>query len=463
MRNCTYLILHQNYPEQNVASRKAFAAMKDGPSFSCSLAMRLGSYVQDNAGGVMVMVAIAAPVMVGLAGLAVEGGYAYAQHVKMQSVADVAALSAAQALTRDGANANAAREANGVAAQLGYLNNTNSVTVTVNSPPSSGTYPNASVEVIVSRLQKPILMSLFRNSSYTIAGHSIAIAGSYGDGCILALDPASSDTGISVGGSPVINMPNCAAYSNSPASASSYIGGAASVAVQALYTVGGLNGALAAGTLHSGVGPMADPYAGKFATPTNSGNTCTFGRGDKMPVDGTLVTPPSAGPAYICYSVNLNAGDILKLAPGTYIFDGSKNGAIKGVGQSSLIGAGVTLVFINGANISLSGGSTTTISAPTASSTAGPYTPYPGLAIWQPAANSSAAQIAGGSGQSIKGAIYTPTAYVSYSGSTALGGAGCTEIIAYQIAFSGNSQVDNTGCGSAGVAGFGYQAPSLVD
>lgn len=437
--------------------------MKTNPSAPSRLTARLREFAADASGGTMVMVALAAPAMVGLAGLAVEGGYAYTQHVTLQSVSDVAALSAARAITRDGNNAHPRREARAVAAQLGYRNNFGDVTVTVNSPPTSGSYPSASVEVIVTRMQKPMLMSLFRKTSYGISGRSVAIAGANGNGCILALDPASSDTGISVGGSPVLNMPNCAAYSNSPASDSTYVGGTASVTLQALYTVGNLNGTLAAGVLHSGVAPMADPYAGKYAEPTNASGQCTYSSSSKMPVNGALVTPPSSGPAYICYSVNLNAGDVLNLGPGTYIFDGNKNGGLKATGQSSLIANGVTLVFINSADISLNGGGTTTLSAPTTASTSSPYTPYAGLAIWQPASNTKSAQVAGGSGQTITGAVYMPSAYLSYSGASALGSNGCTQVIAYQIGFSGNSQVDNSGCQSAGVVGFGYQAPSLVN
>ncbi|MCC2108430.1 MAG: Tad domain-containing protein [Hyphomicrobiales bacterium] len=313
----------------------------------------------------MVLVALAAPAIVGLAALAVEGGYAYSQHAAMQSVSDLAALSAAEARTRDGNAANPTLEARAIAAQNGYVNNVGDVTVSVNSPPTTGTYPNGSVEVIVSRQQKPILMSLFRKTAYTIAGRSVAVAGATGNGCILALDTSSSDTGISAGGSPVVNMPNCAAYSNSPATDSAYIGGSASVTLHSLYAVGGINGTLVAGVLHTGVGALADPYAGKFTTPTNPFNTCTYRSSSKMPVNGTQVVPPSNGPAYICYSVNLNASDVLNLGPGTYIFDGAQNGALKATGQSSLIANGATLVFINGADVALNGGGATTIVAPT--------------------------------------------------------------------------------------------------
>lgn len=411
----------------------------------------------------MVMVALAAPAIVGLAALAVEGGYAYSQHAAMQAASDLAALSAAEAVTRDGNAATPALEARAIAAQHGFVNSVGNVTVSVNSPPATGTYPKGSVEVIVSRQQQPLLMALFRKSSYVIRGRSVAVAGANGNGCILALDTASSDTGISAGGSPVINMPNCAGYSNSPATASAYVGGSASVTLQALYTVGGINGTLAGGVLHTGVGALADPYLGKFTTPTNSTNTCTYKSSSKLPVDGSLVTPPTSAPAYICYSVNLNASEILNLGPGTYIFDGAQNGSLKATGQSSLTANGATLVFINGASVALNGGGTTSLVAPTTASNSGPYTPYKGLAVWQPSGNGASGQIAGGANQSITGAIYMPSAYVTYTGSTTLNTNGCTQIIAWQINFSGNTQVDNVGCNSAGVVGFGYQSPSLMN
>ena len=431
--------------------------------FQSECSKRLRRFGRDQTGATMVLVALAAPAIVGLAALAVEGGYAYSQHAAMQSVSDLAALSAAEARTRDGNAANPTLEARAIAAHHGYVNNIGDVTVAVNSPPTTGTYPNGSVEVIVSRQQKPILMSLFRKSAYTIAGRSVAVAGATGNGCILALDTSSSDIGISAGGSPVVNMPNCAAYSNSPATDSAYIGGSASVTLHSLYAVGGINGTLVAGVLHTGVGALADPYAGKFTTPTNPFNTCTYRSSSKMPVNGTQVVPPSNGPAYICYSVNLNASDVLNLGPGTYIFDGAQNGALKATGQSSLIANGATLVFINGADVALNGGGATTIVAPTTASNSNPYTPYKGLTVWQPAGNGASAQIAGGANQTITGAIYMPSAYLSYTGASTLNVNGCTQIIAWRINFSGNSQVDNVGCSSSGVVGFGYQSPNLMN
>ena len=89
--------------------------MKTNPSAPSRLTARLREFAADASGGTMVMVALAAPAMVGLAGLAVEGGYAYTQHVTLQSVSDVAALSAARAITRDGNNAHPRREARAVA------------------------------------------------------------------------------------------------------------------------------------------------------------------------------------------------------------------------------------------------------------------------------------------------------------------------------------------------------------
>ena len=423
----------------------------------------LRNFGRSESGATMIMVALAAPAIVGLAALAVEGGYAYSQHAAVQSVSDLAALSAAEAITRDGNAANLTLEARAIAAQHGFMNNVGNVTVAVNSPPATGTYPRGSVEVIVSRLQQPILMSLFRKSAYAISGRSVAVAGANGNGCILALDTSSADTGLSAGGSPVINMPNCSAYSNSPATDSAYIGGTASVTLQALYAVGGINGTLAGGVLHTHVGALADPYAGKFTTPTNPFNTCTYKNSSKMPVDGTQVVPPANGPAYICYSVNLNASDVLNLGPGTYIFDGALNGQLRATGQSSLLANGATLVFINGASVSLNGGGATTIVAPTAISNSSPYTPYRGVAVWQPAGNGVSGQIAGGANQSITGAIYMPSAYVTYTGATTLNTNGCTQIIAWQISFSGNTQVDNVGCSTSGVVGFGYQSPNLMN
>ena len=97
-------------------------------------------------------------VMLGMAGLAIDIGFALYKQRQMQSAADAAAFSAAIAKSA-GYPAAFSTEAYAVAGQVGFVNGSNLVTVTVNNPPvsppaSAADAANASaVQVIIQQPQ----------------------------------------------------------------------------------------------------------------------------------------------------------------------------------------------------------------------------------------------------------------------------------------------------------------------
>ena len=95
---------------------------------------------RDKSGNYVMITALMAPVLLGGAGLATEGGLWYYVHQSVQGAADSSALSAANM-----ASLNAVRspttQAQSVAATYGYVNGTAGATVTVNRPPVSGALP----------------------------------------------------------------------------------------------------------------------------------------------------------------------------------------------------------------------------------------------------------------------------------------------------------------------------------
>ncbi len=158
--------------------------------------------------------------------------------------------------------------------------------------------------------------------------------------------------------------------------------------------------------------------------------------------------------------MNLSGGASLTLGPGSYVID---RGSLSMSGNSTLIGSGgVTIVLTSStgssyATMNISGGSTLTLVAPTAGATAG-------LAIYQDrnAPTTGSDSISGGSAQNITGAIYFPSQTVTYSGGGSAGGASCTQIVAYKITFSGNSNF-NSNCNGVGVATIGTSSGQLVE
>jgi hypothetical protein len=131
-------------------------------------------------------------------------------------------------------------------------------------------------------------------------------------------------------------------------------------------------------------------------------------------------------------------------------------------GGVTVTGSGVTIILTgNGSNYAtanIANNATLNLTAPTSGSTAG-------VAIWAdgagPTTNSST--IAGGASMNITGALYFPTQTVNFSNG-ASNGSSCTQLIAYDVNFSGSGSFSNASCASAGALPIGGSAqPKLVE
>jgi Flp pilus assembly protein TadG len=99
-----------------------------GPSPGPEAAKARG-FSGDRSGVVVVLVALALPVLVGTMGLAAETSYWYVHQRGMQNAADAAAIAAAT-----NAGSGYAAEAQAVAAQFGFQNGSGNITVTAANP-----------------------------------------------------------------------------------------------------------------------------------------------------------------------------------------------------------------------------------------------------------------------------------------------------------------------------------------
>jgi hypothetical protein len=128
--------------------------------------------------------------------------------------------------------------------------------------------------------------------------------------------------------------------------------------------------------------------------------------------------------------------------PGEYVIVGGK---FKVNGGATVTGSNVT-IFLTGndtdgyAQVDIAGTATVSISAPTSGT-------YQGIAFFQdrdapPASEVSPNKFNGSSNLEIKGAIYIPNQQVEFSGGNESGG-GCTRIVAFQVDFVGNSDIDS--------------------
>jgi Flp pilus assembly protein TadG len=410
-------------------------------------------FATDCAGAYVIIFALAAPGLIGFAGLASEGGLWLYQHQKLQGAADSAALSAA---TLHGADATATldTQSKGVAATYGFDTGTAGTTVTVHTPPATGNYTanTKAVEVILTVSQPRLLSSLFTSTPFTIRARAVALASNAGNGCVLALDPTASGA-VSSSGSSAITLTGCAVFDDSNNSSSALTnGGSATISAESVNVVGGISGGSGITTVngnHTGILPVADPYA-NVVPPAFSG--CAS---NGSPYHSTV----TLNPGVYCNGFKLNAGANVTLNPGIYYFD---RGSFDIAGSATLQGTGVTLVFTsstgsNWATATINGGATVNLTAPTTGTMAG-------LVVYgdHNTPLGTAFKFNGGANQTITGAIDVSTGYLQYAGNTGAGSSGCLQVIGDTVTFTGNSNLA-VNCTGVGTKPIGASSASLIE
>jgi hypothetical protein len=177
----------------------------------------------DRAGAVAALTAIALPVVIGAAGLGTDVAFWYLTKRDLQGAADVGAINAAVALG-GGNTTGYTTEAYAAAAQRGFVNGANNVTINVYSPlsadPTACPGDNTSyctdpdtVEVVISQTQSPLLSAVLGEGNVKIVSRAAAEYSTQ-TYCMLALNNTST-TGISLQlFLSDINMPHCSIGDN---------------------------------------------------------------------------------------------------------------------------------------------------------------------------------------------------------------------------------------------------------
>src|SRR5689334_10712338 len=170
-------------------------------------ALRRARSLSDS-GQTLVMAALMLPVLLGFAALAVDVGYMFDYRKQMQTAADSAAIAGAIA---DGSGANAfAVEAAAIssAAQNGFVNGTNGVTVTVCQPPDLGcsttytyTASDAAVKVAITQAQSTFFAkALTTLTSMNVGASAVAsMGGDSGTSFIILRDTCDNSMTVSGG------------------------------------------------------------------------------------------------------------------------------------------------------------------------------------------------------------------------------------------------------------------------
>jgi hypothetical protein len=388
---------------------------------------------------VAVLVAIGLITLVGFTAVAVDGGLLLHREREVQSVADAAALAAADNLfvnyrLNQGVDVNnkASKAATQVAADNGF--DTSNSTVTVNIPPKTGLFVGQPgyAEVIITFNQPRGFSAIFGSGTIPVAARAVAVGGwvpaKVG---ILLLDPSSSgsfyDNGggtVTVAGVPII------VDSNSP-TAMVAVGGATVVAGEFDVTgVPGQSGSgVFTGTLYNGVPPTPDPLR-YIPEPDPASMTQQSTKNNGLHISGGNKT---IQPGVYSGGIQVTGNGSLTMQPGIYYMDG---GGFNFSGQGNLDAEGVMIVnnpSQNSDTISISG-------SPGASIVLTPMTtgPYEGISLWQTRTSSNTISISGNGSSTISGTFYAQHGTLSISGnggSDVLG----AQYISYDLKVSGNA------------------------
>jgi len=439
---------------------------------------RRRSLWRDTAGGISIMYAIVLPALVGFVGLGVETGYWYVEKRDLQTQADAGSLSGIWELAwnrDDQITPSATNEAE----RNGFPNDPAFTTITVNNPPLSGDEAGNenAVEVIVTQDFDPMFAGIFLGSDVTIAARAVSRLTASGQACVLALNGTIGDAAAN-NGSMTINAPDCTIAANSTADDAISFDGNATITFESAWTSGGIEGwpdGTAEVTLTEGgkenMWDIDDPYADLSDTAPSG---CEVNN-SYVSITGNTTITADGGEETICGDIAIHAGANVDFEPGTYWMKGGDltiTGGNVTCSQCELGGDGVTFIFTTPNNgnvnqigtVTINGNANVDLNAPGPDSTLA--TDYTGVLFFQdhdtPTASNKTANINGGAGTTLNGAIYFPNNEIQWAGNGSLA-ATCTLLIGDTVTFTGDSGLTVSDCASQGIdIGFTQQI-SLVE
>ncbi len=388
------------------------------------LRWKLSGLWKDRFGGVLVYAAIAAPVLIGAAGLSVDIGLWYANKRLAQSATDSAAMAAALGSMRSDGDPDAIEAAAELdAANHGYsATNGDAIDVT----PLAGNR----VRVTITRPVLGLLSQVVFTDQTDIQATAVART-VLNDSCVWALNP-SAEKAINIVGNAEVSL-GCGMIANSTDPGALYKEGSGCLAASEFKVAGDYDdtdnsGCTLSPLPETSIPPADDPLA---SLPSPSYTPCGGG-GPPTNFSGSTTYPLT--PGVICTNININSvgGGGVEFAPGLYIFDG----AALNIGANTTVeGTDVNYYFTanSGVNdgVDIQGGATVTLSAPTTG-------PLPGILFYQDRATTAdiTHKFSGGSTMQLDGIIYAPSTDVEFAGGTSAVSSSVV-IIADEVAFKG--------------------------
>ncbi len=404
-------------------------------------AKKIRSLAADRRANIAVIMALAAPVLVGVAGLSVETGYWYYLQKKAQKAVDVSAYAGAVSL-RNGDGKPAAYSVVTVEAGLLGFSSPDS-TVSPASSPTSG--PNSgnprAMEVNIDYGMPRFFSGIFDSTLLTGSVRAVAGYEEPSSACLLALDIDAS-AAMAIGGSADVTLISCEVMSNSIASDAVLLSGSGDLETDCVNAVGGVVVKVGGTDLtltgcnapRENMARAKDPYE-DVPEPDFAGEPCSTLPGGSGP---QAVSPGPSGIKRFCGGLTLN-GDY-NFAPGIYVVDG---GEFRINSSTLAAGTDVTFFLTGGAEARFNGTATIQISAPSSG-------PYAGVAFMGDRDDAGATHQFNGTANSlITGAIYTASSNLVFNGNFS-GVDGCMQLVGATVQLLGNMAI-NSDCAGKGM------------
>jgi Flp pilus assembly protein TadG len=412
----------------------------------------------DHRGSVAVMMGGLMVPMVGAMGLGFEVSNWYMTKRAMQNAADAAVIAAS---TNGGSNYDV--EAKAVAAQYGFDNGSNNVTVTASNTATCPAGGNTCYSVIITSLVPLYLSQVVGylgdttsngTSEKSLTSTAVATqAPTPTPYCLLALGSSGAE-GIHANGAPKANLANCNVMSNTTATCNGHDLAANIGAAH------GKNSGCGVSQV-SNVPVVPDPYSGQASN--IPGNTCKSYpqkpanmNDPALPSSNQWSGPQSlSGNSIFCGDLQLTGNVTINAPTGAVLV--IENGQLdtNGYTLSTSSGSALTVVFSGDNSGSYThaptGGGTLDIAAPTTGA-------WKGVAIYQDPSLTSGVDISAAGNSptwDITGLVYLPHSSVTFSGAVnkSSNGQSCFVLVVDHILINGTGSILETGgCDAAGLS-----------
>ena len=378
-------------------------------------------------GNIAIATAIMMPLLVGGAGFGVETAYWFYQDSQLQQASDKAVYTAAIEKRAGSTTQKILSAATTTATENGYTPGT----IVINYPPTMGAYAGnaTAIEAQLTREVPRFFTAIFTTAPIIDNARAVAIMQSSADACVLALSKTASRAA-QVTGSGNLNLTGCTVMSNSIATDSVYVQGAAQMSADCIIAVGDVSLKTGSTTTTctkkaiTNVSPASDPYA-SLPVPTSAINIPN--------TNGAILQPGN-------YVNGMNLSGTKILSPGVYIVS---SGSFKINANANILGTGVTIYIAAGVSVSMNGSATVNLSAPTTGT-------YAGMLFFGDRNGTAGVTFNGTAASKLTGAIYFANQDVSYLGNFS-GNGGCTRVVAKTIVWSGNTSISQN-CTAFGMA-----------